>query len=104
MSILKGIVRRSPLGPVAELKTTRRRLKLQESDGSVWGELDDDIVTVAGGPRDGVRFRQIEVEVQRDHPQVAQSGGDCLRAAGARLRYRAQAGPGARTGGPAEAR
>jgi CHAD domain-containing protein len=83
LNILKGIIRRSTLGLIAELKTTRRRLKLQEPDGTAWGELDDDIVTVAGGPRDGVRFRQIEVEVEPDHPQVAKAVLTALRAAGA---------------------
>ena len=82
LDILKGIVRRTPLGPIADLKTTRRRLRLQDPDGAAWGELDDDIVTVAGGPRDGVRFREIEVEVKTDHPQ-AKAVVSALRAAGA---------------------
>ncbi len=62
--ILAGVVRRAPLGQVAELHATRRRLLLQEPDGDrPWAEIDDDLVEVASGPTAGRRFRQIELEL-----------------------------------------
>jgi CHAD domain-containing protein len=60
--LLKGIVRRAVLGRVVQLTSTRRRLLLIDRRGTVLGEIDDDIVTVVGGARDGFRFRQIEFE------------------------------------------
>jgi CHAD domain-containing protein len=63
MRILRGIVRRAPVRQVAELATTRRRLGLQDKGGTPYGELDDDTVTVISGRGDGVRFRQLEVEL-----------------------------------------
>ena len=55
---------RAESGAVGELHTVvvmtaeRRRLRLGD-----WGEIDDDVVTVTSGPRTGLRFRQIEVEL-----------------------------------------
>jgi CHAD domain-containing protein len=68
--LLRGITRSSSLHQIVELVATRRRLILHDSAGVPLGELDDDTVTVIGGSRDGVRFRQIELEVG--------SGGDAL--------------------------
>jgi CHAD domain-containing protein len=85
--LLRGIVRRSVLQQVAELVATRGRLSLSHSDGTRWGELDDDLVTVIGGPRDGLRFRQLELELVSSVPTVAETADLVLRqltAAGAR--------------------
>jgi CHAD domain-containing protein len=60
--LIKGIVRRAVLGRVVQLESTRRRLLLIDRRGTVLGEIDDDVVTVIGGARDGFRFRQIEFE------------------------------------------
>nr|MBF6557544.1 CYTH and CHAD domain-containing protein [Acidimicrobiales bacterium] len=61
--LLQGIARRSSFHQIVELDATRRRSILRDPGGVVCGELDDDIVTVLGGSRDGVRFRQIELEL-----------------------------------------
>ena len=61
--ILHGVVRRAALQNITSLETIRRRLMLQGSRQILLAELDDDVVTIHGGPRDGVRFRQIEVEL-----------------------------------------
>ena len=63
--LLQGLIRRGNLGQIAEMATARRRRLLHDTDGVVRAELDDDTVTVIGGPRDGLRFRQIEVEMRR---------------------------------------
>lgn len=65
-AILAGLVRRSPLTPVVVLSTERRRLLLHQGEPP-WAELDDDLATVTSGPRDGFRFRQVELELLDDH-------------------------------------
>jgi CHAD domain-containing protein len=81
--VLRGLVRGSTLDRLVEMVTARRRFALHDADGGKWGELDDDTVAVIGGPRDGTRFRQIEVELE----SVGRSGLDGvveqLRVAGA---------------------
>lgn len=85
-AILRGVVRRAGLGEVTELATNRRRLALQTGDDEeAWGEIDDDLVTIVGGPNDGLRFRQIEVELRPGRPGVADSVLDRLRSRGARI-------------------
>jgi CHAD domain-containing protein len=64
--ILRGLVRGSTLDQLVELVTTRRRVALHDAHGAKWGELDDDTVAVIGGPKNGSRFRQIEVELTPD--------------------------------------
>ncbi len=61
--ILRGIVRHSELRPLVIISTTRHRFALRDADGSTWAELDDDSVSVSGGPEDGLRFRQLELEL-----------------------------------------
>ncbi len=63
IGLFLGITRSSPLHQIVELVTTRRRFLLADSVGVPRGELDDDTVTVSGGNRDGVCFRQVEVEL-----------------------------------------
>jgi CHAD domain-containing protein len=62
LRILKGVVRRSALVPIAELASERVRFGLYDAKGRPLGEVDDDRVTVVGGRRDGRRFREVEVE------------------------------------------
>lgn len=61
-SILAGVVRRGRLQPTVSLSTERRRLLLHD-DQAAWAEIDDDLATVTSGPRQGLRFRQIELEL-----------------------------------------
>jgi CHAD domain-containing protein len=84
-AIVRGLARRLTLGEVVVLETRRRRLALHgPGTGRPWGELDDDLVTVVGGPHDGLRFRQVELELAPDHPPEATSVLDSLRSSGAR--------------------
>jgi CHAD domain-containing protein len=84
--LLRGIVRRATLGPVVHLESTRRRLLLRDRRGEALGEIDDDVVTVAGGARDGFRFRQIEFEFTGEpDPEVVDAVLKKIRRAGARL-------------------
>ncbi len=84
LRLLRGLVRRSPLGQVAEVASTRRRLLLGDRQGNRWGELDDDTVTVVGGVGDGRRFRQIELELTGDGDEAVAAVLERLEAAGAR--------------------
>jgi CHAD domain-containing protein len=61
--ILRGIVRRAALQKITSLETIRRRLALQGKRQILLAELDDDSVTIHGGPHDGGCFRQIELEL-----------------------------------------
>jgi CHAD domain-containing protein len=61
--ILHGVVRRAGLQKITSLETIRRRLMLRGGRQILLAELDDDMVTIHGGPHDGGRFRQIEVEL-----------------------------------------
>lgn len=65
-AVVAGLVRRTSLQPVVELRTERRRLLLHDTASGgegPWAELDDDSVRVTSGPRAGLRFRQIELEL-----------------------------------------
>ncbi len=86
MGLLRGITRRSGLRQIVELVTTRRRLILHDAAGTSRAELDDDIVKVHGGTRDGVSFRQIELELG--------PGGGALVGPVSELLTSAGAGPG----------
>ena len=70
--------------PLTVLETTRQRLLLRDNQDHELAELDDDVVLVVGGPRSGMRFRQVEVEFR----DTNWKGGKVLRRlekAGARL-------------------
>ncbi len=64
--VVRGVVRREPLRPVVTLEARRQRLLLHDSEDREVAELDDDMVLVVGGPRDGMRFRQVELEFLDD--------------------------------------
>jgi CHAD domain-containing protein len=81
---LRGIVRRASLVPIAELATIRRRLELRGSGEEIYGELDDDTVTVLRGGEDSFRFRQLEFELDQCPPKVARAVLKKLRQSGAR--------------------
>lgn len=86
LAIVRGLVRRAPLRPVAELNTTRRRLQLiEDHEIAPFAEIDDDLVTVVGGPGDGSWFRQIELELTPDHLAAdVKALLKCLRRSGAK--------------------
>lgn len=84
-SLLRGLLRRATLGQVTELDTTRRRLIVHDAQGTPWGEIDDDTVTVVGGGGDGRQFRQLEVEWKGRRSAVLDAVLRQLRRAGARL-------------------
>jgi CHAD domain-containing protein len=82
--LLCGVIRREQLGHLTTLATIRQRLVLSDDQDNEVAELDDDVVTVVGGPRDGARFRQVELEFRGN----AWNGKRVLRQlqkAGARL-------------------
>ena len=66
-AVLRGLVRREPLGQLTILETTRQRLVLRDDKDNELAEIDDDVVFVAGGPRRGTRFRQVEVEFREEN-------------------------------------
>jgi CHAD domain-containing protein len=87
--LLRGLVRSAELRQIAELNTVRRPLELHDKGGRSWAVMDDDTVTVSGGPRDGLRFRQVELELADDRPRRSVSREldqvvKVLRKAGAR--------------------
>jgi len=62
-AIVRGLVRQQRLQQLVELRSTRQRLLLHDAADHSLAEIDDDTVTVKGGPRDGLRFRQVELEL-----------------------------------------
>jgi CHAD domain-containing protein len=74
-AIVSGLVRRSRLQPVVGLSTERRRLLLHPPGppNGPLAEMDDDIVTVTTGDREGLRFRQLEVEVLSEPEENGQA-------------------------------
>jgi CHAD domain-containing protein len=84
ISILRGVLRRGELRPVARLVTERHVVELRDGGGRRLGEVSDDEVSVLEGERVAVRFREIEIEVVPDAPPTLIAlVADRLRAAGA---------------------
>jgi inorganic triphosphatase YgiF len=83
-STVAGLTGGVALEEAAVLESTRRRWLLRSTASEdPWAEVDDDLVTVVSGPREGLRFRQLELELlgaQGSPDRVL----DALRAAGAR--------------------
>jgi len=84
-AVVRGLVRRRPLVQLTELATTRQRLVLHAGDRAV-AEVDDDTVVVVGGPRDGYRFRQVELELAADAGAIGDVVTARLEEAGAPVR------------------
>lgn len=80
--IVRGLVRREPLQQLVELDTTRLRLALHDEDDHAVAEIDDDIVVVTGGPRDGLRFRQVELELYAAESSISKQVTARLEEAG----------------------
>ena len=83
--LLLGVLRRTMVRKIATLETARRRLILQGKKRSLLAELDDDLVTIHGGPHDGKRFRQIEVELDEAGEALLRKCVDRLTDAGATI-------------------
>ena len=82
--MLRGLIRREPLGQLTILETTRQRLLLRDHEDNELAEIDDDVVFVVGGPRRGTRFRQVELEF-RDENWNGRQVVHQLEKAGARV-------------------
>ena len=60
--LVRALVRSAALGPVARLRTQRRRWLLRDADGGELAELVDDHVSVMERNRVAARFRELEIE------------------------------------------
>jgi triphosphatase len=75
-SELGGLLGGRPLERLAVLESRRSRWRLSGPGGpQPWAELDDDTVTVTAGPREGLRFRQMEIELLGPAPGAGGVGG-----------------------------
>lgn len=77
-----------PLAPIVILDTERTVVTLTGDDGRVVAEIADDVVTARrlAGTHAGrhQRWREIEVEVPEEDPELQRAAADLLLAAGAR--------------------
>jgi hypothetical protein len=74
-SELGGLLGGRPLERLAVLESQRSRWRLSGPGGpKPWAELDDDMVTVTAGPRKGLRFRQVEIELLDPAPSAGGVG------------------------------
>ncbi|MGH3116734.1 MAG: CHAD domain-containing protein [Gaiellales bacterium] len=62
VELIRAYVRTATLEPQVRLRTLRRRLDLQDTDGEVVVRLFDDEVSVLDGRRIAARFRELEAE------------------------------------------
>ena len=83
-SLVVGVIRHAHLVPVAKLLTTRRRSEVLSPSGERLVEVDDDLVTVVSGVRQGLRFREVEIELGAADEEVLAKVVDVLIDAGAR--------------------
>jgi CHAD domain-containing protein len=84
LDLVQALVRTGKVGPVARLRTRRRRVELQDESGKPLGDVLDDEVTVRDGGRVAARFRELEVELDAAAPKgLADALLSRLRAAGA---------------------
>lgn len=99
LDLVRAYVRRSPVGPVARLRTLRYPVRIEDGEGRPVGELVLDEVSVLDGRRVAQRFREIEVELLEDvSPKIVEGILAALRAAGAGApdptpKYRRAMGP-----------
>jgi hypothetical protein len=80
--IARGVVRHESLREIVELKTARQRLKLRDDKDEPVGEIDDDIVDIIDGPRQGDRFRQVEFELAVEEGVVTREVTERFTSAG----------------------
>ncbi len=84
VDLVRALVRTARVGPVARLRTRRRRVELHDASEKSLGEVLDDEVTVLASGRVAARFRELDVEVDDTAPEgLAEALFSRLRAAGA---------------------
>ena len=83
--LVRGMVRHADLVIVARLLTTRRRAELVDEDWVRLAEIDDDLVSVTSGVRQGLRFREVELELGEAGQPIVDELVATLFRAGARL-------------------
>jgi CHAD domain-containing protein len=84
LDLVRALVRTARVGPVARLRTRRRRVELHDESGKALGDVTDDEVSVLKGGRVAARFRELEVDVDDAAPDpLADAVVARLRAAGA---------------------
>ena len=84
VDLVRALVRRAPLRPVARLNTVRQRVVLRDGQGTKIGEVVDDEVSLLDGIRLAARFRELEVELEAAAPDTLEPALVArLRAAGA---------------------
>ena len=90
-AILFGVLNGSALGPVAEIKTRRRRWTLASAEGVDLAELVDDRVSVLDGNEIKDSFREIEIEAHDIDRKNLKRIADVIRDAGASPEQRSKA-------------
>ncbi len=84
VDLVRALVRRAPLRPVARLNTVRKGVVLRDGQGTKIGEVVDDEVSLLDGIRLAARFRELEVELEAAAPDTLEPALVArLRAAGA---------------------
>jgi CHAD domain-containing protein len=84
VDLVRALVRTARVGPVARLRTRRRRVELHDPSGKPLAEVFDDEVTVLAAGRVAARFRELEIEVDDAAPEaLADTLVSRLRSAGA---------------------
>jgi CHAD domain-containing protein len=63
VDLVRALIRRSELEPVATLQTARRRVEIHDASGAPIAEVVDDRVMVLDGPSNVPSFREVEVEL-----------------------------------------
>lgn len=90
-AILFGVLNGSALGPVAEIKTRRRRWNLASVEGVDLAQLVDDRVSILDGNEIRDSFREIEIEAHDIGRKRLKQIADVIRDAGASPEQRSKA-------------
>src|SRR4029079_17426994 len=68
VDLVRWEIRTAPVDEVAQVRTSRRRVILNDAGGSKVAEIDDDRVTTESPTAPKRRFREVEVELSEDAP------------------------------------
>jgi hypothetical protein len=69
LDLLRAWIRTAPIDEVAEVRTSRHRLVLNDAAGAKIAEIDDDRVTTASHRGARKEFREVEVELSEHAPK-----------------------------------